>query len=95
MAVPFDIHASDEFETSWQKFSYEVGPRAAEFDLSILAAADALTKNGPGYGQRHGDASYSIAVMEGYELVYEWTTERDGHGNAVCNHLALLPIERT
>jgi len=95
MAVPFDIHASDEFEISWQKFSYEAGWKAAEFDESILTAVRTLYEKGPGYGHSRGDARYSIPVMEGYELVYEWTTERDERGNAIRNHLDLLPIERT
>jgi len=93
-AVPFDIRASDEFEISWQKYSYEVGPRAAEFDQGILAGVEILKRKGPGFGRRHGDASFSILVMEGYQLVYEWSTERDEHGNAIYNHLDLLPIER-
>jgi hypothetical protein len=94
MAIPFDIQRSDEFLISWQKLSYEVGPRAAEFDENILAAVRTLYEKGPGYGQPHGDALYAVPVMAGYLLVYEWTTDRDEHGNAICNHLALLPIER-
>lgn len=94
MAVPFDIQASDEFEISWQKYSFEVGPRSQEFDQSVLAAVDALLQNGPGYGRHQGDARYSVPLMEQYELVYQWTTDRDAHRNAIFNHLDLLPIEK-
>jgi hypothetical protein len=93
MAVPFDIRGSDEFEISWQKYSYEVGPRWGEFDESVLAAVDTLLQKGPGYGHHLGDAAYSIPLMEGYELVYQWATDRDAQGNAILNHLDLLPIE--
>jgi hypothetical protein len=60
MAVPFDIRASDEFETSWQKYSYQVGPRWQEFDESVLAAVDALTQKGPGL---HVDAARPLTSM--------------------------------
>ena len=82
MAFPFDIRGSDEFEISWQKYSYEVGPRWQMFDESVLAAVDALLQNGPGYGRHQGDARYSVPLINGYELVYEWTTDRDARGNA-------------
>ena len=94
MAVPFDIRRSDEFETSWQKYSYDVGARWQEFDESVLAAVDALTQKGPGYGRHGRDARYAVPLMEGYELVYQWTTDRDPQGNAIFNHLDLLPIEK-
>jgi hypothetical protein len=95
MAIPFDIQRSDEFLISWQKLSYEVGPRAREFDENILVAVRTLYETGPGYGQPRGDALYAVPLMEGYLLVYEWTTDRDQQGNATFNHLALLPIERS
>jgi len=95
MAIPFDIRESDEFEISWKKFSYELGPRSREFDEKILAAVRFLWDKGPGSGRHHGDALYAVPVMEGYELVYEWVTDRDQGGNAIVNHLDLLPIERS
>jgi hypothetical protein len=95
VALPFDVRASEGFQTSWKKFSYEAASRYREFDEGVLAAVARLWKEGPGVGTKQGDARYAVPVSPHYELVYEWVTDRDERGNATCDHLDLLPIERT
>ena len=94
MALPFDVRTSETFQISWKKYSYEAGPGYREFDRSVLTAVRRLFAEGPGTGEKRGDARYAVPIAPGYELVYEWVTERDERGNATSNHLDLLPIER-
>jgi hypothetical protein len=95
VALPYDIRESRGFKISWDKLSYKAGRNASDFDESVLAAVRRLWAEGPGTGERRGDAKYAVPVTPEYELVYEWVTERDRHGNATFNHLDLLPLERT
>lgn len=93
MALPYDVRETESFEISWKKFSFKAGEDYRAFDESVVAAVQRLEREGPGTGKSKGDAMYAVPITEGYELVYEWVTERDEHGNATFNHLYLALIK--
>jgi len=77
---------------SWVVASDELGGRGKEFDVKVKETIEMLLQDRPGFGQPSQHPEHVIALMAGYELIYEWATDFNLQGIAVAHYLVLLLI---
>jgi hypothetical protein len=96
-STPPQFHYAEEFFDDLEVAASKLRDKAPEFEGEFGRVMQRLEREGSKIATMHVGVLkqlFSVPVKFGYQIVFEWKTDRDGQGHPLKEHIYLLKIEK-
>ena len=96
-STPPQFHYVEEFFDDLEVAAWELGDKAPEFEDEFGKVMQRLERKGSTIATMHVGVLkqlFSVPVKFGYQIVFEWKTDRDGQGHPLKEHFHFLKVEK-